>query len=92
MDRLAVQQKLFEIISEIFGTPATDLKAETRLISNLGAESIDLVDLTFRIEKTFQITIPEGELFDDAAHSRDWTLAEVQAYVEQRRHNQPPAS
>ena len=38
------------------------------LISDLGAESIDLIDLTFRLEKRFGINIPEGELFESAEH------------------------
>ncbi len=43
---------------------AEHIAPESFLIGDLGAESIDLVDLTFRLEKAFGIEIPEGELFE----------------------------
>ena len=35
------------------------------LTADLGAESIDFLDIVFRIEKTFDIKIPQGELFPE---------------------------
>lgn len=35
------------------------------LIKDLGAESIDFLDIVFRLEKTFKIKIPKGELFPE---------------------------
>jgi acyl carrier protein len=65
------------------GVDASACVPGARLATDLGAESIDLVDLTFRIEKTFHITIPEGELFEDR-HGSDLTVDQVAAYIATR--------
>src|SRR3972149_4238238 len=41
------------------GTP------QARLVGDLGAESIDFLDIVFRLEKAFDIKIPRGELFPE---------------------------
>ena len=35
------------------------------LVGDLGAESIDFLDIVFRLEKAFDIKIPRGELFPE---------------------------
>ncbi|MDR2463780.1 MAG: acyl carrier protein [Verrucomicrobiales bacterium] len=45
-----------------------DIADGALLVGGLGAESIDFIDLTFRLEKRFQLEIPEGELFESDAH------------------------
>ena len=48
--------------------------AKTRpLTGDLGAESIDFLDIVFRLEKKFSIKIPRGELFpDDIVNNPDY--------------------
>ena len=40
-------------------------RISSSLTRDLGAESIDFLDIVFRLEKTFNIKIPPGELFPD---------------------------
>jgi len=42
-----------------------EVTPEASLTADLGAESIDFLDIVFRLEKTFDIKIPRGELFPD---------------------------
>jgi len=56
-------QKIRECLVTVLGVDEDEVKAEASLIEDLGAESIDFVDLIFRLEKTFGIHIPQGELF-----------------------------
>ena len=42
-----------------------DVKRDATLAGDLGAESIDFLDIVFRLEKNFGIKIPKGELFPD---------------------------
>jgi acyl carrier protein len=42
-----------------------DVTKEATLQGDLGAESIDFLDIVFRLEKNFGIKIPRGELFPD---------------------------
>ena len=56
-------QKIRECLVTVLGVDEDEVKAEASLIEDLGAESIDFVDLIFRLEKAFNIHIPQGELF-----------------------------
>jgi acyl carrier protein len=55
--------KIRECLVTVLGIDEDDVKAEASLIDDLGAESIDFVDLIFRLEKAFNIHIPQDELF-----------------------------
>ena len=42
-----------------------EVTPEATLVGDLGAESIDFLDIVFRLEKAFDISIPRGELFPE---------------------------
>jgi len=46
----------------------------SRLQADLGAESIDFLDIVFRLEREFGIKIPRGELFPESIFQGDPTL------------------
>ena len=54
-----------EVIVDAIGVAEEEIKEEATLTRDLGAESIDFLDIVFRLEKTFSIKIPRGELFPD---------------------------
>lgn len=56
-------KKLQETLSGALGVDKNDIRAESSLVRDLGAESIDFIDIIFRLEKNFDIKIPSGELF-----------------------------
>lgn len=67
-----MQNEKSEIIKQVRSIISQALKAdeqkvtlEASLIKDLGAESIDFLDIVFRLEKTFKIKIPKGELFPE---------------------------
>jgi acyl carrier protein len=47
------------------GVDDEEVTSQARLVGDLGAESIDFLDIVFRLEKTFDIKIPRGELFPE---------------------------
>lgn len=49
------------IIEERLGVAASDITPEKNLINDLGADSLDSVELIMAIEQKFDITIPEEE-------------------------------
>ena len=67
------EQKIFEnlipLIREITGAREDQIKMESGLMMDLGAESIDLLDFSFLIEETFGITI-EADEFEQQAIKR----------------------
>ncbi len=57
-----VFDKVRDILQEQFDVEADKITAETALIDDLGADSLDLVDLVMSFEDNFNIEIPEDEL------------------------------
>jgi acyl carrier protein len=60
-----VFEKVKEVLVEALGVDDDEVKPDATLIGDLGAESIDFLDIVFRLEKGFNIKIPRGELFPD---------------------------
>jgi len=57
--------KVRDVLTDALGVDADEVSLESRLQADLGAESIDFLDIVFRLEKAFAIKIPKGELFPD---------------------------
>ena len=60
-----VLEKVKETLIEALGVDDEEVTPEATLTGDLGAESIDFLDIVFRLEKAFDIKIPRGELFPD---------------------------
>lgn len=61
-----VYPKVREIIADVLVIDEEEIAKTSRLISDLGAESIDFLDLVFQLEKEFGIKIPRGQLEKNA--------------------------
>lgn len=66
MNVAGVYPKVREIIAEVLVIDEEDVALNSRLITELGAESIDFLDLVFQLEKEFKIKIPRGQLEKNA--------------------------
>jgi len=60
-----VFEKVKETLVDALGVDDDEVSAGATLTGDLGAESIDFLDIVFRLEKAFDIKIPRGELFPD---------------------------
>lgn len=63
MNRTEIETKAIEAIARALELDPESVTLEARIMADLGAESIDLLDITFRLERAFQIKIPDSELF-----------------------------
>lgn len=72
-------------LASALGREASSIKVTDRIIQDLGAESLDLVDITFRLEKTFSIQIPVGDLFEATStpHRKELTMQDLLVYIAQ---------
>jgi acyl carrier protein len=61
-----VYPKVREIVADVLVIDEEEIALTSRLISDLGAESIDFLDLVFQLEKEFAIKIPRGQLEKNA--------------------------
>jgi len=66
---MPTKEEIFEKIQaalvEALGVDEEDVTTEATLVGDLGAEPIDFLDIVFRLEKSFDIKIPRGELFPE---------------------------
>jgi len=58
-------QKVQTALVDALGVDEEEVTPEATLVGDLGAESIDFLDIVFRLEKAFEIKIPRGELFPE---------------------------
>ena len=63
MSRDEILQHVREVLVDALGVDDDEVTTEATLMNDLGAESIDFLDIVFRLEKTFGIKIPREELF-----------------------------
>ena len=57
-----VLEKIKTILSEQFDVEEDNITTETTLQDDLGADSLDVVDLLMSIEDEFEVEIPDGEV------------------------------
>lgn len=60
-----IYQKVRDVLVDALAVDEEEVKPEATLVGDLGAESIDFLDIVFKLEKTFNIKIPRGELFPE---------------------------
>ncbi|MFG0251986.1 MAG: acyl carrier protein [Phycisphaerales bacterium JB038] len=65
MTRDEILAKVTEVLEDALGVDEEDVTLEATLIGDLEAESIDFLDIVFRLEKGFDIKIEQGELFPE---------------------------
>ena len=71
-----VEQRVIEIVSEQLGVDKEKITTDTSFVNDLGADSLDTVELVMELEEEFDINIP-----DDAA-DKIQTVGEAVEYIE----------
>ena len=62
----AVYPTVAETIADALGCDLEEVKPDVSLIEDLGAESIDFLDMVFRLERAFKVKIPRGKIVENA--------------------------
>ena len=98
MDRTLSREEIFsnvqETLVEALGVDTDEVTEDATLKGDLGAESIDFLDIVFRLEKSFDIKIPRAELFPDPASADSSLVHEgivTEAGIAQFREKMPHA-
>ncbi len=76
-----------KVIAYCLGQDVADIRPESRLVTDLGAESIDLLELLFLLEQEFHIDLQSDELIPDKRDQRKevverLTVADVAAVLQ----------
>lgn len=75
---MAVHDKITEIIVEQLGVKAEEVTAEASFVDDLGADSLDTVELVMALEEEFGIEIPD----EDAEKIQ--TVGDAIKYIEEK--------
>lgn len=57
--------KVREVLVDALGVDDEEVTPQARLVADLNAESIDFLDIVFRLEKAFGVKIEQGEMFPE---------------------------
>ena len=71
-----VEQRVKKIVAEQLGVNEAEIKNESSFVDDLGADSLDTVELVMELEEEFDISIP-----DDAAEKIQ-TVGQAIEYIE----------
>ena len=77
-ERMAVQEKITEIIVEQLGVKPEEVTPEASFVDDLGADSLDTVELVMALEEEFGVEIPD----EDAEKIQ--TVGDAIKYVEDK--------
>ena len=78
ISRDAIFMKIKKILCEVLGTEEGEIKRESRIVHDLGAESLDLITLMMELEDEFKHPIPDDEAVNLV------TVADVENYIFQK--------
>ena len=62
----AIFPKVAATMADALGCEVDEVKPQASLIDDLGAESIDFLDIVFRLERAFKVKIPRGKIVEEA--------------------------
>jgi acyl carrier protein len=62
----AVYPTVAATMADALGCDLEQVKPDASLIDHLGAESIDFLDIVFRLERAFKVKIPRGKIVEEA--------------------------
>ena len=65
MEREEIEKKVTKVLVDALGVDEDEVTPTAVIRDDLGAESIDFLDIMFRLEKEFGIKIPKGEMMPD---------------------------
>lgn len=74
-----IQDKIKQIIVDELGVDEAEVTENARFIEDLGADSLDLVELVMKFEEEFGIEIPDED------SEKIQSVRDAYAYVEERR-------
>ena len=90
MDATLIFERVREILERVLALDANQIHSQSTILIELDAESIDILDLRFRLEQTFGIKITDEQLRADYGNLSNnqfieaFTVGSLCEYVERR--------
>ena len=58
---MSTLEKVIELMAERLNVPAEKISAEKEIVKDLGADSLDVVEMLMNLEEEFSVTVPDEE-------------------------------
>ena len=58
---MSTLEKVIELMAEQLNVPAEKISAEKEIVTDLGADSLDVVEMLMNLEEEFSVTVPDEE-------------------------------
>ncbi len=71
----SLEQKVKAIVAEQLGVDLAELRADASILDDLGADSLDVVEMVMSLEEAFDIEVPD----EDVEEMR--TVADIERYI-----------
>jgi acyl carrier protein len=78
MGGVNLQERLYALVANQLGLEREELVPEAHILDDLGADSLDVVELMMALEESFDIVVPDEDV------ERLQTIGDVQQYLEVR--------
>ena len=75
---MALLEDIKEVVVEQLSVSADEVKEDAKFVEDLGADSLDVVELVMALEEKFDIEIPDDEA------EKIQTIADVVTYIESK--------
>lgn len=79
MNTEEINKTVMKEVAEMFGVKLEELSSETKLQEDLGADSIDQVDLIIAFENEYNVTFPDADIFS----AKFDTIADITKFIEE---------
>ena len=76
---MAVADKVIELISKQLNKPADEVALDKEIVKDLGADSLDVVEMLMSLEEEFEISVPE----EDAVNIK--TVGDIVKLIEESK-------
>lgn len=64
INKALIQKTVIDAVAEVLDVDVTELSSETKLQDDLGADSIDFVDVLVRLEEEYDTEFPDNDVRD----------------------------
>ena len=74
-----MEQKIRELVADKLGKKVEEVKLESRLVEDLGADSLDVIELIMAFEDDFGVSLPD----EDVAKMK--TIGDIVKYIDEMK-------
>lgn len=80
----STHDKITHILDGICGVPSHQIEPESKIVEDLGLDSLDIVEMTIDLEEQFDIDITDEEMYGSGDGRTDATVLELTQFIDKK--------